>query len=178
MCSHSSDVVVKEIGQALASKAGTFNGSYGTLNLPFSVAPRSVCHRQVFHLWTVEGHCRLRRHLHATSYIMYPSTSVFSSNPGCGFFGHSIPDYLESKEKDFHGIISPRLTTFVFSFVACLYLLLICDVTHVQTLRELYYTYMYSEQGKLWMDEEYHEWHISISITNVLEVCKLQHFVV
>jgi hypothetical protein len=34
-------------------------------------------------------------------------------------FGHSIPDYLELKEKDFHGITSPRLTTFVFSLVAC-----------------------------------------------------------
>jgi len=28
------------------------------------------------------------------------------------------------------------------------------------------------------MDEEYREWHISVSKTDVLEVCKLQHFVV
>jgi hypothetical protein len=28
------------------------------------------------------------------------------------------------------------------------------------------------------MVEEYHEWHISVSKTDVLEVCKLQHFVV
>lgn len=51
------------------------------------------------------------------------------------FFGHSVPDSLKLKEKGFCGIPSPRWTTSEFTFVSCLYLLLICGVTFVQTLR-------------------------------------------